>query len=286
MNLDDSFPGLETLVRRMGAPASTWRIDQIEMTNLVQLRTDLATGIEIDLAEVDTDFGGLLTYKGEQILLYIMDTRQDRETLLYDKKKARRFHFFNCNVLQTMREKGRYDRYVVTQRNDGKFRVFATDPMSRETEELEAHLGPCKVCLKELDYRGYTDALKRQRKAIWSDFTIDDLFAEYVTFFANRPRHTDNTAPPPGYAPDWSRISLRHREFMNWTCQECTVNLAEHRSYLHTHHVNGVKSDNSNSNLRALCVICHSEEPSHGHMHISSDARSKIFRLRIAQGIA
>lgn len=286
MKLDDSFPDLETLVRRLGAPTSSWRIGQVAMTELEELRTKLATGIEIDLAEIDSDFGGLLTYRGQQILLYIMDTRQDRETLLYDKKKARRFHFFNCNVLETMREKGRYERYVVTQRNDGLFRVFATDPMSREIEELEAHLGPCMVCLKELDYRGYADAPKRQKKAIWSEFTIDDLFAEYVTFFADRPRHTDNTAPPPGYAPDWSKISLRYRELMNWTCQECTVNLAEHRSYLHTHHISGVTSDNSNSNLRALCVICHREEPGHGRMHIPSDARSLIPRLRIKQGIA
>lgn len=286
MKLDVSFPGLEKLVRDMDATTNNWQIGQIEMSELESLITDLVDGIEIELADVDSDFGGLLTYKGQQILLYIMDTRQDRETLLYDKKKARRFHFFNCNVLETMREKGRYERYVVTQRNDGLFRVFATDPMSREIEELEAQLGPCMVCLKELDYRGYADAPKRQRKAMWAEFSIDDLFAEYVTFFANRPRHTDNSAPPPGYAPDWSKVSLRYRELMNWTCQKCGVNLAEHRSYLHTHHISGVTSDNSNSNLRALCVICHREEPGHGRMHIPSDAISLIPRLRIKQGIA
>lgn len=286
MKLDDSFPSLKSLVRRMGAEGSTWKISQIEMPELEALITDLATGIEIDLAEVDSDFGGLLIFKGENILLYIKDTRQDRETLLYDRKKAKRFHFFNCITLKTMREEGRYERYVVTQRNDGLFSVYATDSMSRETEELEARLGPCINCLKELDFRGYADIPKRQQKVIWSEFNIDDLFAEYATFFPDKPRYTDNNAPPPGYAPDWSKISLRYRELMNWTCHKCTVNLAEHRSYLHTHHISGVTSDNSNSNLRALCVICHREEPGHGRMHIPSDARSLIPRLRIKQGIA
>jgi hypothetical protein len=38
------------------------------------------------------------------------------------------------------------------------------------------------------------------------------------------------------------------------------------KDLLHVHHINGVKSDNSEMNLRVLCQYCHGEQPNHEHM--------------------
>jgi hypothetical protein len=40
------------------------------------------------------------------------------------------------------------------------------------------------------------------------------------------------------------------------------------------HHINGLKSDDSPENLRVLCIGCHAEQPSHGHMRSMPDYRS------------
>ena len=36
--------------------------------------------------------------------------------------------------------------------------------------------------------------------------------------------------------------------------------------YLHVHHINGLKYENNDENLKAVCVHCHALEPSHGHV--------------------
>jgi Cu2+-containing amine oxidase len=42
--------------------------------------------------------------------------------------------------------------------------------------------------------------------------------------------------------------------------------------------VNGVKSDNSITNLKVLCVECHSEQPNHGH--IKANKLREILEIR------
>ena len=48
-------------------------------------------GIEIELSEVDVAPGGLLTYQGEQIILYIKDRNKSEEVNLYYQRKAHGF---------------------------------------------------------------------------------------------------------------------------------------------------------------------------------------------------
>ena len=53
--------------------------------------------------------------------------------------------------------------------------------------------------------------------------------------------------------------------------EDCGIDLNDNRKLLHTHHANGRKSDNISSNLKVLCVECHSKQPSHEHI------RSRFF---------
>jgi len=67
---------LNTLVQRMKAKPSPWVPGENEMSPRQKLLDELdAGGISIDLEDVAPGPGGLLEYNGEQVLLYIKDTR-------------------------------------------------------------------------------------------------------------------------------------------------------------------------------------------------------------------
>lgn len=62
------------------------------------------------------------------------------------------------------------------------------------------------------------------------------------------------------------------------------VDLSLYKHLLDTHHINGVKTDNSDSNLRALCKECHSLEPKHEHMLVPYYQIRDLDIIRIRQG--
>ena len=282
MRINADFAALRRLVADMGAERSAWQLGAPRLSDLEVLRAELEEWKEIPLGEVE-NAGGLLSYKGEQVVLYIMNTRQDRDTLLYDKKNARRFHVAECRTLDRMREEGRFERYVVTTRKTGRFLVTATDRHTNETEELEAELGPCINCLMKLGWQDFGNLSKSLRDEIWEAFSIEDFFAEYSTFFHSKPTYTDETAPNDCYVAGWSKLSKQIREERGWRCEQCNVDLHEHQRLLHCHHINGVISDNRRSNIQALCILCHSEQPLHSQLRPKPSDRRVIDRLRILQ---
>ena len=64
-----------------------------------------------------------------------------------------------------------------------------------------------------------------------------------------------------GYVKDWEQISLAYRTKKNFTCERCGIQIDDQfdRSFIHTHHRNGDKTDNRELNLECLCIKCHSE---------------------------
>jgi hypothetical protein len=87
------------------------------------------------------------------------------------------------------------------------------------------------------------------------------------------------------YSADWSTVSKNVRVKFDYQCQQCGLDLTNHKSLLHVHHINGVKSDNSASNLTPLCCDCHRKQPDHQHMFIKHDETKLIAQLRNAQGL-
>ncbi len=64
-----------------------------------------------------------------------------------------------------------------------------------------------------------------------------------------------------GYVKNWEEISLAYRTKKNFTCERCGTHVEDgfDHFYMQTHHKNGIKTDNRESNLECLCIKCHSE---------------------------
>ncbi len=86
---------------------------------------------------------------------------------------------------------------------------------------------------------------------------------------------------PNEYTEDWGDISEIYRLSVGWICEDCGVDLASNKFFLHVHHLDRNKKNNKNENLRALCVQCHSDQPGHGHMKLDRNfvnSREQILR--------
>ncbi|MDP3007928.1 MAG: hypothetical protein Q8N30_02510 [Methylococcales bacterium] len=271
MKLDIHFKELEMLVSKMGASKIIW-IDDVEIEVLkpewkIVLET---TGIPINIEDKDITIrqNGLLDYRGEQILLHI----KDFNTFYKDLPK---FHFYQCSTLNDMTAAGKLKRYVVTQRKNGTFLIDTTMNGRLLKKDKEEKLLACKNCLKLYN--------ERYRK----NYTPNDF--DIATFFDHirntpiiyKPSHTDENAPDQDYPPNWDSIALSYKERHGWTCEQCKMNLDSHRYLLHAHHLAGVKSYQQDHDLKALCVLCHFEQPYHQHMKEKfAPEISKIKRLR------
>ena len=121
-----------------------------------------------------------------------------------------------------------------------------------------------------------------ERNEIRESFNLEEFFERYGTQISGPPTQTDITAPLNVYPLDLAQISREYRESVGWECELCRDNLGGEyvQRFLHLHHVNGLRHDNRNENLRALCIKCHAEEPQHQHLRNHPDY---VEYLRILQ---
>ncbi len=67
------------------------------------------------------------------------------------------------------------------------------------------------------------------------------------------------------YSDVWPRIAEAYKRIRNWTCESCRVDLSakDHRQYLHAHHIDGDKANETSTNIQILCIKCHASQPLH-----------------------
>lgn len=234
----------------------------------------LDKGKEIELSEL-VPINGLLSYEGRQVLLFIPDHGRNVLQARDNPEKGRRFHVADCITLEEMRSKGRFERYIATNSLTGLFSIYGYDQYQGKDVSFDAELKVCINCLKRVNYKNYRYA-RNARNQIWHPFSIPDFFNAYSTSFKHLPRDLGERKPGKGYTEDWEQVSAEVRHQAKYCCDECLVDLSDHKHVLHVHHVNGVKHDNRLSNLRALCADCHRKQPMHGHMFVSSSVMSII----------
>jgi hypothetical protein len=263
MKLDINFKDLEILVSNMGAGIVEWKSTVKIETLKPEWKIVLETiGIDVDINDIEIMPNGLLVYPVkefnttephyEQILLYM-------KKAYYDYTYT--FHFCDCDALKKKKNEGSFEkRYVATQRKDGFF-LMNRQLSNRQYEQnkLEKLLA-CDCCLKWYN-ENYP---KKNHKYTKSSFNIADFFEQ----FNNSPLtyktiNTDITAPASGYTKDWSHISFQLRKKHNWICTECKKNYESEKYQLDVHHINGIESDNNESNLKVLCKSCHANYHPH-----------------------
>lgn len=240
-------------------------------------------GIDIgDISDVEANSDGTLSYRGRRVLVYIRDQFIDHN----DELRDYRYHVAECRTLETMRQRQRFGRYVVTTRADGHFvvnllRQGSPDPF--ETN-LERDMGVCKNCLTALDWRNYTDLHGEDKTRCWETFDPKAFLDEYGSRVKGLPSQTPETAPLNQYPANWSEISRRVRERSGWICQGCSLSFREPRArrWLHVHHRDGDRSNSSPQNLKALCIGCHQKEFGHEQLRNSPDF-SGFLRWRSSQ---
>lgn len=261
----------------MGAEETDFHVD----VTFDPIDIELDTGIDIDLKDLEIT-EGILSYKGRQVLLYIPDQGKKIADVLEQPETGRKFHVADCATLKQMRDRNRFDRYVVTNNLSGKFKVSGIDYMSNTHLEGDAELKVCKNCLKALNYCGYAvDTVNRIN--VFNAFKIDTFFETYSTVFEYLPKRIQGIYGS-AYSKDWEQVSARYRGKMNYICEECKTDFSNNKNLLHAHHISGVKSNNNDSNLKAVCADCHKKEPMHEHIFIHHTDMLKIYELRRSQG--
>ena len=108
-------------------------------------------------------------YKGQRVILYIRDQPQ-----YGDKKIEYKFHVVGCQTLAQMQKNNRYEKYVVSTRTDGKFKVNRI--VNNRVVEIEAELHVCKHCLKKLNWKDYKSVDNDLKKFIYETFSIEEFF--------------------------------------------------------------------------------------------------------------
>ena len=222
--------GFNELRQQMGAELIKWiDIDSRLVTEGIEIPPEVIEEYHCD---------GPLEYKERKVVVHI----QDR----VNPANLPKFHVANCRTLEDMRKANEYGRYVVATRTDGRFIVNLL--VGGETQKVERRLYVCRNCLMQLNYKGYWRAASERRDKIVECFDLETFFNQYP--------------------PNWTEISYQTREKAGWKCKVCCIDLTSNKKFLHTHHKNGRKNDNSESNLIALCIDCHAKQRDHEHLRL------------------
>jgi hypothetical protein len=267
MKLPDflAFKPFNDLRRQMGTDelgefslSLNW--EEISLEEVAKLQKE---GIDVELDDIKFLNDGSIAYKNRRVLLYIRDWRQHGRYESYPK-----FHITNCQTLEEMTARGRFQRYVVSTRTDGIFNYNLIDSNRLKTEK-EGELDVCKNCLKALNYNNYRDEITREeRTKAFKMFDLDEFFIRFTCSpIQITPLETNRTAPLSVYPSDWNEKSAGFKKNANWTCEKCNTSFKGKKpKFLHSHHKNGNIYDNRPSNIEVLCIRCHSKEPYHGFM--------------------
>lgn len=245
-------PGLNELRRKMGAALIEVSQEDPEWTRLsIKLEQE---GIDVSFDEVEVQDDFTFEYRGQKVVVYI----RDQNSAVMDRGGEYKFHVAQCRTLDSMQQKNRHGRYVVTNRKDGMFVVnIIRTGASPIATEMEMRI--CKNCLSTLGLPG--DPNK---------FSLIGFFAKNSSQIKKVPRHNEMTAPINAYTHDWRNVARKLKEAANWRCEGCSESFSSRRELLHVHHVDGDKSNNRAFNLRVLCQECHAAQPGHEHMREGS----------------
>ena len=275
MNKSVQFPGLDNLIKKMGATKIPWELDQdistIELTGPIEYKNATINSV---LEDFKMDDKGIMYKDGRAWILYIMEpknaTIDDLKNNPKESNDVPRYHIIgNCRTMEGMRNKNRKDRYVTTdlliekfdvwgfERKKKGFRIFGGE--GKREKITNVALGVCIHCLQRVNYNKIKIQKKTSNLKLREDFDVEKWFRENIQEKFIKPKYTSKNYPDPGYD---SKFNIRAAELKvkyNWTCKNCKLNCSgsSDKRLIHCDHISGNTGDNSWENLRLLCIDCH-----------------------------
>lgn len=185
-------------------------------------------GINLYQKIIDVKDGNLY-YQDRQVAVFIAK----HQHIGLDDNDGNRCHLTDCHHFKRKQQELFKDCYATKSTND----VITIFGEGGKTHIKEHRIKPCKVCLQMLNYKDYNEVRYQQEKdSIYENFSLVEFFDEKFT-------QTNNTERP------LSR---------SWHCQQCQVDLTNHKTLLHTYKPNRFDDE------RQLCVMCywqHKKDP-------------------------
>ena len=266
----ENDPEFNTLLYKMRANYIEWNSGFITTPfNKKEFEEGLKKGIPVTLDELEIIDGVFHIFKDgikKAVTVYIRD--QIYNNFYINSPSNYKFHLCKCNTIQKYQNQNQYQKYVANQNTDGLFKINYIQN-NKVILSRNERLLVCKNCLDKIKYQDYDSkrlSFGKKEKFV-KDFNLTEYFEKYgENLFESKPDYNSDTAPVNVYSDDWEKIANLKRQKVSWFCEKCGKHLANYPKFLHVHHINGRKNDNSSSNLKALCIKCHSEQSNHSHL--------------------
>lgn len=196
----------------------------------------------------------LIDEDGNAFVLYIPDWQYNLDRGRSKPEDLPKYHVAWCKTLEWMRDAGRSARYI--KKSDIETNLFKGKKSN--DRDVQSILYACKNCREKMG--------EVYGRSIYFDVVGMDLLRFFALYGKQRLPDPQSTRPySVVYPKHWRSISMRYREIANWKCSECHGSFKKDREMLDVHHINGIRSDVSRTNLVVLCKKCHSKQPMHAH---------------------
>lgn len=158
-----------------------------------------------------------------------------------------KFHISNCKTIEQQKRNKNYDgHYVFSQEKES---IIDLDGIEKEITLCKNCLNMQSIIRQVIPVSEYVEKYIKDTK---SDGNFDD------TDLPNSKK--SNIFQDNGYGLKWDQKSHEYRLSIRFTCENCGIHLNQNYIdgyYLETHHIDKNKSNDSQSNLKALCTLCH-----------------------------
>lgn len=228
-----SFEKLHSYLDEHNYPKVSSNGFQIIKTDFKQAYTDGKISFKED--------GIYLENNGKKLRGYIFRGKKINDNYIGEYRvslynKFPKFHLAKCEKISDFIEKGKLKEFYIWSNYKN------TDVIDKNTQEIHENitLNLCNYCKdilinpEETTEEFYN---KLEKEGVFSK-KGEDLF---------------------GYKPNWQKISNDYRKKHNYTCQSCGRKVEKKdKHFIHTHHKDGNKLNNYETNLQCLCILCHS----------------------------